>query len=389
MEAIYLARDDAHNVETWSGSPHWIGRSLSAAGFQLQYICPLKGRFNTLYRIKGRVLRMMGYGYSRDGEWGFLKAYAREAAERLKEAPGKILFSCGKPQLVFLESELPTLFFDDASMPAIVKTHPGHTNFFPPIMRRLHEAERRVLEKCRYACYASEWAAEAALRCYGSKFERKVRIIPFGANMEVPRRAASVEKLIATRERRKCNLLFVGRYWEEKGGPIAFAVAEELHRRGVNVCLDVVGGRPPGPAPDWVKVHGFISKKTEQGQAELDRLFRAAHFLIVPTRFEAYGLVYVEASSYGVPSLASATGGVTTIVRNGANGQCFPLDACASEYANYAEALLKNPTAYDALARSSFQEYEQRLSWNKWSEKVRELAMPLVAANERETVVQK
>src|SRR5438105_14275702 len=73
MDAIYLARDDAHNVDIWSGSPHWIGRTLASI-FNLQYICPLKGRFNTWYRIKGRILRALGYGHTRDGEWPFLKA---------------------------------------------------------------------------------------------------------------------------------------------------------------------------------------------------------------------------------------------------------------------------------------------------------------------------
>ena len=36
MEAIYLARDDAHDVDAWSGTPHWLGKSLSAAGFKCE-----------------------------------------------------------------------------------------------------------------------------------------------------------------------------------------------------------------------------------------------------------------------------------------------------------------------------------------------------------------
>lgn len=389
MDAIYLARDDAHNVDTWSGSPHWIGRTLSSIGINLEYICPLKARFRTYYRMKGRLLRMLGYGHTPDGEWPFLRAYAREATERLSTARGQILFSCGKPQLVFLNTRLPILFFDDASMPAITRTHAGHTNFYPPIKRRLHEAERRVLEKCTYACYASHWAADAALEYYGRHLEKRIRVMPFGANMEVPRKRADIEELLAAKDRTVCHLLFIGRYWNEKGGPIALETAEELHRRGIKIHLDIVGCEPDRSVPEYVHVHGFVSKGTSEGRARIDRLFRAAHFLIVPTRFEAYGLVYVEASSYGVPSMGSATGGVTTIVRNGANGQTFPLEACGSVYADYAEALLKNPAAYDALARSSFQEFEQRLSWKKWGQDVLELVEPLLARSEPKVVVQK
>ena len=373
IDAIYLARDDAFDVDAWSGTPHWMGKSLGSAGFRLKYICPLQGGFASYYKLKSKVIRQLGWGYAPEGEWGFLRKYGRQATDRVTASPAKVILSCGKPQIVFLETKLPIIFFDDASMPAITATHPGHTNFYPPVNRRLHEAERRVLDKCLYACYASEWAAEAALRAYGVAFEKKIKMIPFGANLEVTRQRPDIEKIIAGRMPGRCNLLFIGRYWEAKGGPVALAVATELHRRGVQVHLDVVGCTPPGPIPEYVKVHGFVSKKTAEGHSFLDQLFRQSHFLIVPTRFEAYGLVFVEASSYGLPSLATDIGGVTTIVRNGSNGQRFALSAPPAQYADYVQDLLKNPAAYEALSRSSFEEYEQRLNWKKFGMAVHDL----------------
>jgi glycosyltransferase involved in cell wall biosynthesis len=198
-------------------------------------------------------------------------------------------------------------------------------------------------------------------------------MIPFGANMEVQRGRGEVESIIQGRERGRCNLLFLGRYWESKGGPTAFAVAQELHARGVKVQLDVAGCSPPGPVPDYVKVHGFVSKKNPEGRAKIDALFRQSHFLIVPTRFEAYGLVFVEASSYGLPSLATEIGGVTTIVRNDANGRRFALDESPKAYADYVQKLLNHPESYRALSHSAFGEYEQRLNWKTFGYRVREL----------------
>ena len=373
MDAIYLARDDAFDVDAWSGTPHWMGRALSSAGFNLDYVCPLRGGFPFYYKVKSRFIRSLGWGYAPEGEWAFLKKYGRDATRRLRGSSARVVLSCGKPHLVFLETHLPIIFFDDASTPAITRTHPGHVNFFPPVNRRLLAAERRVLDKCLYACYASDWAAEAALKVYGSAYEKKIKVIPFGANMEVPRQRADIEKIIAAREPGKCNLLFIGRYWEAKGGPVALAVAEELHRRGVPVQLDVVGCAPTTEVPEFVKVHGFVSKKSVEGHSKLERLFREAHFLIVPTRFEAYGLVFVEASSYGLPSLGTEIGGVTTIIRNGANGRRFDLAAPAAQYADYMQNLLGDSTAYEALSRSSFLEYEQRLNWKTFGDAVRDL----------------
>ena len=367
-------------MDTWSGSPHWLGRSLALAGFNLSYVCPLKGRFIPYYKLKSAFLRALGWGYTRDGEYPFLRAYSSEAAQRMQGVPARVILSCGKLHLAFLKTDLPMVFFDDASVPAIIKRHPGHTIFFPGFKRRLHEVERRVLEKCLYACYASDWAAAAALEPYGRHLEKKIKVVPFGANMEVPRKVPDIEALIAARAKIPTwNLLFIGRYWESKGGPIALSAAEELHKRGVSVRLDVVGCRPPESVPDFVRVHGFISKKTAEGQKFIDGLFKESHLLIVPTRFEAYGLVFVEASSYGVPSLASAVGGVTTIVRNGANGQTFDLNAPPSDFADFAERLFKDRPAYEALCRSSFREYESRLNWTRFGETIRDLVYSAVA----------
>ena len=47
--------------------------------------------------------------------------------------------------------------------------------------------------------------------------------------------------------------------------------------------LDVVGCRPPRSAPDFVRVHGFVSKATAAGRAALNGIFARAHVLILPT----------------------------------------------------------------------------------------------------------
>jgi glycosyltransferase involved in cell wall biosynthesis len=373
MDAIYLARDDAFDLESWSGTPYWMGKALASAGFNLSYVCPLKDSFRLYYKLKGKLIRILGWDYTCAGEWPFLRGYGRQATRVIRNRPGDIILSCGKPQLVFLETKRPVVFFDDASVPALSKTHAGHTHYFPPIQRRLQEAERRVLEKCRFACYASSWAAEGAAAAYGNVLASKIKVIPFGANVEVNRTREDIEEIIARRETGRCNLLFVGRAWESKGGPTALAAAEELHRRGINARLEVVGCRPSGPLPSFVRVHGFVTKKSADGRALLDQLFRESHFFILPTRYEAYGLVFVEASSYGLPSLGTAVGGVTTIISRGQNGQLFDLDAPTSQYADYVQELLKDPAAYGSLCRSSFLEYEQRLSWKRFGEAVREL----------------
>ncbi len=378
IEAIYLARDDAMDVETWSGTPFWIGKALTKAGFHLTYACPISEPFRLYYRIKGRLIRMMGWDYSPAGERPWLRAYGRRATRLIAGKPGRVLFSCGKPQLPYVRTELPILFFDDASVPAMSRTHPSATNLFPTSMARLLEAERRVIQRSTWACYSSEWAAEAAARTYGAELQRKIKVIPFGANMTVERTEADVEAIIQRRSRQQCNLLLVGRHWENKGGPIALETAEELRRRGLDVRLDVVGPALPGIVPPFVRSHGFVSKNSDRGRELLDRLYRESHFFILPTRFEAYGIVFVEAASYGLPSLASRTGGVPTIVHSGVNGELFGLEDPGRGYADFVMTQWSVREKYEALCRSAFRDYQQRLSWDRFGEVVRDLVVPIL-----------
>lgn len=378
IDAIYLARDDALNVETWSGTPYWIGKALEKVGFRLDYACPIPEPHRLYYRIKGRLIRMTGWDYSPAGEGPWVRGYGRRASRMIAGKGGRVLFSCGKPQVPCLQTDLPILFFDDASVPAITRTHPSTTNLFPAAKARMLETERRAIEKSAWACYSSEWAAEAAVRTYGDKLAQKIKVVPFGANMEVDRSEADVENIIRSRPRGQCNLLFVGRHWENKGGPTALAAAAELQRRGVNVRLDVVGPEVNTSLPSFVRSHGFVSKNTIVGRDLLDRLYRESHFFILPTRFEAYGIVFVEAASYGVPSLASRIGGVPTIVRSGVNGELFSLDDGGWGYADFIMAHWNEPTAHEALCRSAYRDYGARLSWDRFGETIRELVLPLL-----------
>ena len=370
IEAIYIALEDPHDVGSWSGTTFFMARAFEAAGFHLNYIGPLKDRYKLWNRIKGKIVRMRGWDYSSVGP---LKGYARQVERQLQGMPGRVILSCGKPQLAYLRTKLPVIFFDDASVPAMTRLYPGCTNFSPSNQLKLLAAERLSLEKCRYACYMSDWAADAALAAYGREFESKIKVIPIGANMENTPSAEDVEKAIQARERGKCNLLFVGVEWVRKGGAIAVAVAGELQKRGVSVRLDIVGCVPPVPVPDFVKVHGFVSKRTAEGCALMARLYRESHFFLLPTQAEAYGVVFVEALAHGLPGLGCRVGGVPTIIQDGVNGWLFPPDAPASLYADRIQSLLQSPEAYTDLCRSAFRVAQTRLSWKQFGKSVREL----------------
>jgi glycosyltransferase involved in cell wall biosynthesis len=160
-----------------------------------------------------------------------------------------------------------------------------------------------------------------------------------------------------------CHLLFIGVDWVRKGGAIAVEVARLLNEAGIATKLTVVGCRPEEATPEFVNVLGFISKSTSDGKTQLQTLLRQADFFILPSLAEAAGIVFCEASAFGLPSLSYATGGVPDYVRNGVNGVCLPVGTPASEFATAIQEILENPGQYEALCLGAYNEYQTRLNW--------------------------
>lgn len=130
------------------------------------------------------------------------------------------------------------------------------------------------------------------------------------------------------REGDRLDLLFVGRFDRQKGLDIlceAFACASarrpdlRLHIVGEAV-VDGNGGRAC-LRNDQMIFHGWVKER------ELDAFYRSADALVVPSRWEGFGLVVAEAFRNGTPVLASDQGALPSLVTPGETGEIFPLEA--------------------------------------------------------------
>ena len=175
-------------------------------------------------------------------------------------------------------------------------------------------------------------------------------------------------QFVAARPRDRCRLLFIGVTWLNKGGNIAVEVAKRLNTGGLRAELTVVGCTPEKlgaqPLPDFVRVVGYIDRTSRQGSEKFDQLLRESHFLIVPSRAEAMGLVFCEACAFAVPSLATDVGGIPDVVRNGITGKTFSLDSSIEEYCHFINENMSDAVRYRELSLSALNEYKTRLNTN-------------------------
>jgi glycosyltransferase involved in cell wall biosynthesis len=373
MKIAYITTYDSSDVHAWSGSGAYILRALQSSGFQNESIGNLIDKANVLYKLKKAIYSIvLSKTYLSGRDPAFLKYYASQVESALATVGCDIVFSPGTTPIAYLNTKKPIVFWTDATFAGMVDFYPGYKNLCNETIINGNRSEQLALSKCSLAIYCTEWAAKTAIQNYDVD-PAKVRVVPFGANIDCNRNLQDINSTISNKNFETCKLLFIGVEWFRKGGDIALRVAEQLNQRGIRTELNIVGCNPPVSLPDFVKLHGFISKNTEEGRRLLDKLMNESHFLILPSKAECYGVVFAEASSFGVPSLATKVGGIPTAIQDGKNGKTFQLDENPEKYCDYIESLMSSKQGYYELALSSFREYSEKLNWFSAGKKVYDL----------------
>lgn len=153
-------------------------------------------------------------------------------------------------------------------------------------------------------------------------------------------------------------LLFVGRIQPLKGPEVAVRALAELGRR--DALLVVVGGSSGAEGDEQVeRLHALVDQLGLREQVLfvppqphhiLSTYYRAADVVVVPSRSESFGLVALEASACGTPVVASAVGGLLTLVDHGETGYLVP-DRDPALFAHYLREVIEHPSHAAALGR--------------------------------------
>lgn len=385
MKLAYVTTYDARGLQgsnEWSGTGHYIAQSLESQDINIDYLGPLIDpvTLQIIRKLKSRVYKhAFSTNYQKDADPWTLKIYADQIKRKLAEQKLDVVFSATVNPIAYLDCDAPIAFWADGTFANIKDFYPLYSSLPDEVIRDWHRMEELALKKCKLAIYSSDWAAQSAIHDYGAD-PAKVKVVPFGANIENELNFTVVADAIHTRPRDCCKLLFLGVDWLRKGGNIAYQVAEKLNQTGLKTELTVLGCQPEidQPLPDFVHTPGFISKSTKAGREQIRQLILESHFLILPTLADCTPIVFSEANSLGVPCLSTKVGGVPTIIKDGMNGQLFAKDAHITEYCDYIINLFSSFDGYQTLALSAFNEYKSRLNWSVAGQTVQELLKTIV-----------
>ncbi|MHC5612237.1 MAG: glycosyltransferase family 4 protein [Nostoc sp.] len=234
--------------------------------------------------------------------------------------------------------------------------------------------EKEVLETAERIVATSPQEKEHMRSLVSTK--GNIDIIPCGTDIQrfgsIAREAARHELGI---DKEAKVVLYVGRFDPRKGiETLVRAVNESGLRDSNNLQLIIGGGSTPGNC-DGIERDRIEQIINELGMSDftifagrlsqdiLPTYYAAADVCVVPSHYEPFGLVAIEAMASGTPVVASDVGGLQFTVVDEKTGLLAPpqdVDAFASAI----DRILLNPEWRDELGKAGRKRVESKFSWH-------------------------
>lgn len=326
---------------TWSGTP-WSMRAALAER------CDLVDVGVELPRPVREVLRVAGV---RRHDGGFQSRWRHgAAAQALVAARLRRGVRAREPTAVLQIGDLavldrPYLVVQDLSYRLLLERAEadGIPHFRTLGLHRVQRLQARQIEVLAGAAALlpmSRWLAESLI-AEGADAAR-VHVVPPAANVVLDDSPLPQRRI--GRERR---LLFIGRDFDTKAGSqVVASLAHVRAELGPGVTLTVAG--PPtwplrGEPPEGVNFLGPVSV------AQVQKLYDEHDLFVMPSHFEGYGIVFVEALARGLPCIGRQACAMPEIIRPGVGGALVKGDN-PTELAELIVATLADDVLYAACA---------------------------------------
>lgn len=394
LKIALITHTDAGDRRTLSGTPYQIYYLLNRYCGQVTCIDNLiPGSMTLRYTIanwfrlrayllffeylKGQFWRILGKRY----DWRVSRGAARFCARQIEQRLGNehydlIWVEKSSISMPLVKTDIPVIHESDATFHALIDYYPWFTGLSWSALRNGEWLERTSLHKAAAVVLTADWAKNSAISDYGIDPD-KITVLPSPPNCDhVPGR----DTVLMEKQTAMCNLLFIGVDWERKGGDIAVEVVEALNRLGIPSRLHVCGCRPPVKHENnpYLQTIGFLDKNLHNDMKQWERLFLDAHFFILPTRAECMGISFSEAAGFGLPIIATDTGGVSTVVKHKKNGLLFRIDESPSAIAENIRDLWIDRKRYRAMQVESRRFFDEEISGEVWIATVRRIIAQLV-----------
>ena len=250
------------------------------------------------------------------------------------------------------------------------------------------EAERRLIREADRIIAATQAEVAQIQWLYRENTDR-VEVIPPGVDTSrfYPISVDEAKEFIGLPSDLKV-ILYVGRIEPLKGIDTLMRAVATMKEAGVYdrfpFCVAIIGGELEDEGAGLsVEMERLTSLRETEGvgdnvnflgsrdQDTLQYYYSAAEVVVVPSHYESFGLVALEAMACGTPVVASETGGLAFLVRDGETGFHIPAGDSAS-LAQRLTDLLENDELRARLGRQAA-DYAKQYDWTLIADQILDL----------------
>jgi len=381
VKAAYLTASNPFDKRVWSGAHYYILKALQKEFEMVIPFGPVNTKMEKWVRYFLRLfekfcMKILKKNYIVDNNRILSGYYAKIFEKKLKGQNFDVIFATAAPNLICkLKTKIPIFHIQDATFSLLTDNYPYATNLIKISRNESNRAESEGIHKSAALAYSSKWAADSAIKDYGAD-PKKIHVVSFGANIDnIPQIRNPEEK---AREE-TCNLLFVGRNWFRKGGPMTVDILKELNAVNLKATLTMVGIARNRVADPNIKVIPYLDKNNPIQLKEYEALMEKSHFLLLPTKADCTPIVFCEAAAFGLPVITADVGGVSSVVENGVTGYTLSEQSTAKDYARCIVEAYGNKDKYTELSKNARERFEKKLNWEAWGSEIKAIYAEKIA----------
>ena len=214
----------------------------------------------------------------------------------------------------------------------------------------------------------------ALRRLYNAR-EEKARVVPGGVDLALFRPGDQWAARNQLGLNGHCTLLYVGRLEPIKGLEVLIHTMAFIEAPRT-VRLLVVGGSG-GHDQEYQRMKRLTRELAIQDRVDclgslshhlLPLYYQAADVCVVPSYYESFGLVALEAMACGTPVVAARVGGLQTIIKDSRNGYLVQWH-CPDAFVDRIEVLLANETLRRSMGKAAWS-YAQGVGWDRTAARI-------------------
>lgn len=259
-----------------------------------------------------------------------------------------------------------------------MKTHQSSIrdeDFLVDFAAPMLEAERKMIDSSNFIIANSDAIVMEIEKSYNITLDRtRLARVPHGLfdlASELTRDAAN-----SSSSSLALKILYVGRLEERKGIDILLAALRCLLPMYKNLHVDIVGDRERDEGAykinqlieqfsiewsDRCKFHGHVSEQ------QLANFYARCDIFVAPSRFESFGLIFLEAMIFGKPVIGTRAGGIVEVIEDNVTGLLANPDDVDS-LAQCLRSLIEDAELRSRLGKAGRMRFEERFSASRMAE---------------------